>query len=93
MVFLIPHEAGIASEAAEVGKRVAKLIEALGSLSWVCEGVLADWCQEMKVRIIQTLRAEGWRFSGGDRIRVLPPENYSNRPRDEARRVRRRLYR
>lgn len=78
--YCVPNEAGLASEAGAVGRRIARLLNALGDLNrWICEGKLEQDCYDFRVKIIEQLRAEGWRVSmreGSENFQVLKPKDY-----------------
>lgn len=77
MKFLVPNDAGLQSTDRAVGKRVAKLLDALDSInSWVTKGEMVQACTDLKDKILAELRAEGWRIKVTDRDswQVLPPK-------------------
>lgn len=74
--YAIPHEAGLASEARAVGKRLAELLDGLGNVnSFIIEqGELVEQCWQFKVDLIEKLKADGWRISiPKNNYKVLPP--------------------
>ena len=77
LTYAKPHEAGLASEAKAVGKRLGELLDALGNInSWVIEsGPLTQACDDMRFGLIDKLKADGWRVSvPKNNYRVLPPK-------------------
>ena len=75
--YVIPGESGLFSTSAAVGRRIGKVLDSLETLSWaVCEGEITDDTRNLKAKMIDRLRAEGWRVSinGRDRWQVLPPK-------------------
>jgi len=75
--YVVPHEAGLASEARAVGKRIAELLDGLGNINtWLVEPCeLVDKCFEFKVDLIEKLKADGWRVSiPKNNYKVLPPK-------------------
>ena len=81
MTYARPHEAGLASEARAVGKRIAAIIEELGSLDTIMHGgtgTLAEECRQIRIHMIEELTEEGWRcgYTPSGRYRVLPPKDY-----------------
>jgi predicted RNA-binding Zn-ribbon protein involved in translation (DUF1610 family) len=76
LTYVVPLEAGLASEAKAVGRRLAALLDALGDINtWVVEkGELTEKCWEFKTQLIAKLDAEGWRIRiPRDKYHVLPP--------------------
>jgi hypothetical protein len=71
-----PQEAGFCSEARAVGRRIARLLDAMGDVNtWIVEGQIADDCRDFRIQVIDRLRAEGWRISiPAEHYRVLPPK-------------------
>lgn len=85
LTYCKPQEAGLASEARAVGRRVAELLDALSSFSWsiVDEGgmdanTLPNDCRMVKMSIIEKMRDEGWRIrvKENGKYSVLPPKDY-----------------
>lgn len=79
LTYLKPHEAGLNSEARAVGRKVGALLDALDGLDHYCAaGELVEEVREFKLRVLNELRAEGWRIkvNGHDRWQVLPPTDY-----------------
>jgi len=74
-----PWEAGLASEAQAVAKRIGELYDALDTINAnlmdAGPGTLVDDCWEFKMRVRDKLEAEGWRFKvgRGDKWRAIPP--------------------
>jgi len=76
--YVIPHEAGLASEAKTIGKRLGELLDGLDSINtWVVEqGELVEKCYQFKVELIDKLKADGWRISiPNNNYKVLPPKS------------------
>lgn len=75
--YCVPNESGLASEAAKVGRRIGKLLDALGTVDHhVCKGAISDDCHAFGVAIRERLIADGWRIkvSNRDTWTVLPPK-------------------
>jgi hypothetical protein len=77
--YCTPWEAGLQSTSREVGRRIAKALDALSMInSWVVEGgegTIEDEFWEFRVKVAEKLRAEGWRISTPkNKYRVLPPK-------------------
>ncbi len=76
-VYFKPANAGLQSEPRAAGRRIAKLLHALEDHvnGYIGEGELPDELRAFKVRIIDRMRAQGWRVSrtAADRWQVLPP--------------------
>jgi hypothetical protein len=71
-----PFNAGLASTPQAIGKRLGRLIDALGRevTSHVASGRLVDEIWRFRAHMIEQLQAEGWRTRAGDtRFVVLPP--------------------
>lgn len=76
LTYAVPHEAGLASEAKAVGKRLAELLDALGGVNtWLIEkGALTESCWQFKMDLIDKLKQDGWRISiPKNNYKVLPP--------------------
>lgn len=79
-LYLQPANAGLASTDKAVGTRAAKLLNALSHWSWAVAsegpGMIVEDTRVLRIKIIDTLRAEGWRVNldSGDNWRVLPPK-------------------
>lgn len=75
--YFTPANAGLCSEPRAAGRRIAKLLHALEDHvnGYIGEGQLPDECREFKIRIIDGMKAQGWRVYRGasDRWMVLPP--------------------
>lgn len=73
-----PTNAGIPSAPAPAGRRAAKLLDALDSITWAIfkEGEFTKDCHNFKIHVIERLKADGWRVSVGsnDNWKVLPPK-------------------
>lgn len=80
---IIPAEAGLASEARAVGRRIADFLNNCERFSWaIANGKLIGDIQRFRMDVIDRLRAEGWRISVdliSDKWLVLPPEDYGER--------------
>ena len=77
LTYAVPNEAGLASEAGAVGRRLGKLLDSLGDVNeWIIErGELTEDLWEMKVKLIERLKADGWRISiPKNSYKVLPPK-------------------
>ena len=76
-VYFKPANAGLQSEPRAAGRRIAKLLHALEDHinGYIGEGELPDELRAFKVRIIDRMRAQGWKVSrtAADRWQVLPP--------------------
>ena len=75
-----PLEAGLASEAAAVGRRIGRLLDALGSevTGWTVQrgpGTIEQEIYDFKQSLIDKLQADGWRLkiNARDKWQVLPP--------------------
>ena len=77
MTYCKPWNAGLCSEPRAVGRRLAKLMNALDTEinSNIAEGELVEDVRTLRVRMLDKLKAEGWRITHhGDRgWKVLPP--------------------
>jgi hypothetical protein len=77
--YVKPCNAGLASESRAVGRRIAKMLDGLGSLNrFICEGEIESDCWEFRTALIEKLRASGWRVSmreGSENFQVLPPKD------------------
>lgn len=76
LTYAIPHEAGLASEARAVGRRLAELLDGLGNVNnfIIEQGELTDKLWQLKVELIDKLKADGWRISiPKNNYKVLPP--------------------
>lgn len=73
-----PTNAGIPSAPAPAGRRAAKLLDALSSITWAIfkEGQFTQECHDFKCHVIERLKADGWRVSvkSNDDWQVLPPK-------------------
>ena len=78
--YCVPSEAGLASAGPAVGRRIARLLGALGDCinRYVCEGQIEQDCFELKIKIIEQLKAEGWRIKAKEHegYSVLVPKDY-----------------
>lgn len=75
--YCTPREAGQQSEAATVGRYVGKLMDALDCISSNrVDGEIERDCRELRDKIMDNLRAEGWRIKVNrhDNWQVLPPK-------------------
>lgn len=70
-----PWEAGLASEAKAVGKRLGDILTVLGNLdSGIVRGTLPTELWEFRVALHDRLKAEGWRITAKQNgWKVLPP--------------------
>lgn len=76
LTYCVPNEAGLASEARAVGRRLGALLDALGDVNeWIIErGELTEELWNAKVRLIERLKADGWRITiPKNNYKVLPP--------------------
>lgn len=78
LTYANPHEAGLASSAKSICKRIATLLNALSDINpWVCDGTMIGECFDYKRETIKSLEAEGWRIAiKGNKYTVKPPVNY-----------------
>ena len=77
MTYARPHEAGLGSAAKAVGKRLARLLDALGDIDpgVIHEGELTERCWNMRMELIDKLRADGWLVTiPRNNYRVVPPK-------------------
>jgi hypothetical protein len=72
-----PAEAGLASEAKAVGRRIGHILDALGEVNnFLCDGQINEDCRELRMKMIERLKAEGWRISiPKNSYKVLPPKD------------------
>lgn len=80
MAYVIPTNAGLASEPRAVGRRIGRLLDDIDSLNtWAIiddtAGIRTD-LYNFKYRILDMLHAEGWRVTvnARDKWQVLPPK-------------------
>lgn len=73
--YVKPAEAGLASEARAVGRKIGKLLDALGDVNrFVAEGTISDECGDFRHAMIEKLVENGWRVTiPANSYRVLPP--------------------
>lgn len=71
-----PWCAGLLSEPRAVGRRIGKLLDSLDMVNrHVCKGEITDDAEDFRAKLLEKLRAEGWRITAGDtRWKVLPPK-------------------
>ena len=70
-----PWCAGLASEPRAVGRRLGKLLDALDTIDRnSCEGGVTESAYNLKIEMLDKLRAEGWRITANDKWQVLPPK-------------------
>lgn len=83
MTQVIPKEAGILSEAREVGKRWAELLTQMEitASNWVQNGELMEYIDRVRSNVLGRLRSEGWRchVKTNSKWSVLPPKDYYKR--------------
>lgn len=82
LTYAVPHEAGLASEAKAVGKRLGELLDSLGNMNnfLIEQGEFTDTCWQFKVNLIEKLKADGWRISiPNNNYKVLPPKGKTTR--------------
>ncbi len=81
LAYLIPCEAGLASDRKAVCRRVGKMLDALSEVNgWVAEGELQQECFDFKSSVIRKLTDEGWSVRvPKDRYIVRAPKNYGDR--------------
>lgn len=77
--FCKPQEAGLASEARAVGKRLGELLDGLSDLNeFIIErGTLTEELWNFKVSLIDRLKADGWTVK-------VPKNNYKVTPPKKA---------
>lgn len=72
-----PLNAGIPSETGAACKRVARLLQSLETEvnGYICEGQITEDLRALKLKILDGLKAEGWRvkLTPSDKWSVLPP--------------------
>ncbi len=63
--YFVPANAGIPSEPANAGKRLAKLLNALDShvTEYIGQGALIEEIREFRNRMLAQLRSEGWQIT------------------------------
>ena len=85
--YVKPAEAGLASEARAVGRRIARMLDALGEVNkWVAKGTISDESFDFKASVIEKLCEAGWRVTcPKNSYRVLPPLTGEALRRDVAR--------
>ena len=75
--YCTPSNAGLASEPRAAGRRIGRLLDALGTEvnNFVCEGDIAEDVRQFRISLIEKLRAEGWRIklNASNKWQVLPP--------------------
>ena len=79
LTYCIPEEVGLASEGSAVAKRLGRLLTALGNEinGYICQGPIHESVRELRIQIIDKLKAEGWRVKATDNgYRVLLPLEY-----------------
>lgn len=73
-----PNNAGLESETRSAGRRVGKLLDALGNLvnGYIADGQMIDDIRTLRISIMDNMRANGWRVTvlESDRHSVLPPK-------------------
>lgn len=71
-----PWEAGLASEASAVGRRLGELLTALDNVdSNIVKGTLPNDLREFRLNLHERLKAEGWRITAKQHgWKVLPPK-------------------
>lgn len=80
LTYAKPHEAGLASEAKAVGRRLGELLDGLSNVNeWVIErGILTDALWQFKSQLLDKLKADGWRITiPKNKYKVLPPKKLS----------------
>lgn len=84
--YVKPAEAGLASEARAVGRRIGKLLDSLGDVNRnVAEGTISDECSDFRQAMIEKLVQNGWRVTiPANSYRVLPPLTGEALKRDAA---------
>ena len=85
LTYCKPQEAGLASEARAVGRRIAALLDTLDEFTWALmedggpdSNTLPNDCRLFRRTMIEKLEAEGWRLKvkSNDKWSVLPPKDY-----------------
>ena len=78
--YCIPLEAGLASEGPAVGRRIARLLKALGDevQSLIVSGQVIEDVWRFRTDLITKLREDGWRIKvlESGRLSVLVPKGY-----------------
>lgn len=77
MAYCEPWNAGLASEPKAVARRLARLLNTLGTEinDHIARGELPEELRQLRMRMLEKLRAEGWRITQGDRgWKVLQPK-------------------
>ena len=73
-----PNNAGLDSEPRNAGKRVARLLWALGNEvnDYICKGEITEDVRTLRMKIMDNLQAAGWRVSvlESGKYSVLPPK-------------------
>ena len=76
--YVSPNNAGLQSEPAAVGRRIAKLLNSSSELinRFICEGQIETDCWEFRQKLISNLRESGWVVEiseATDKFLVRPP--------------------